>query len=177
MNILAAVLYFLVAILLCVREWPDFWSLSTSDELPRTENYRFRANYMLCLIIGAYTEGFGLAMRLALRKNPHSEGVYIVMYLFVVLSVSPQVHRRDLKAESHKPCAFLAANYILLGRLVRHLDGSKYLHPLKARLVSRTFICSDSESYFSYLFKVANGYPPSLHVPHPSRRGKHFYLP
>jgi hypothetical protein len=52
------------------------------------ENYRYRANYMLCLVIGAYCEGLGLVFRLMVRSDVHSTGKYIVMYLFVVLSVS-----------------------------------------------------------------------------------------
>ena len=43
---------------------------------------------MLCLIIGAYCEGLGLCFRLMVRSDVHSTGKYIVMYLFVVLSVS-----------------------------------------------------------------------------------------
>lgn len=43
---------------------------------------------MLCLIIGAYCEGLGLCFRLMVRNDVHSTGKYIVMYLFVVLSVS-----------------------------------------------------------------------------------------
>jgi hypothetical protein len=48
-----------------------------------------RANYMLCLVIGAYCEGLGFVFRLVLRNNLHSSGIYIVMYLFIVLSVRP----------------------------------------------------------------------------------------
>ena len=60
-----------------------------ADDLTVIENFRRRANYMLCLVIGAYCEAIGLVLRVALRNNPESTGLYIVMYLFVVLSVSP----------------------------------------------------------------------------------------
>ena len=43
---------------------------------------------MLCLVIGAYCEGIGIVLRLAFRNNPHSQAIYILQYLFVVLSVS-----------------------------------------------------------------------------------------
>jgi hypothetical protein len=43
---------------------------------------------MLSLVIGAYCEAIGMVMRIVFRTNPHSSGVYIVQYLFVVLSVS-----------------------------------------------------------------------------------------
>ena len=53
---------------------------------------------MLCLVIGTYCEAIGLVLRVVLRKNPHSTGLYIVQYLFVVLSVS--AHRRDTRRRS-----------------------------------------------------------------------------
>lgn len=51
------------------------------------------------------------------------------MYMFVILS----------------PCAFLAADYILLGRIVEYLDAARYLL-LPPGKVSWTFVISDSES-------------------------------
>lgn len=119
-NIVAAVLYFIVAIILT-------W-----------QNYRHRANYMLCLVIGAYCEGIGIVLRLAFRNNPHSQAIYILQYLFVVLS----------------PCAFLAGDYILLGRLVAHLDAPQYLRPFKAKAISWTFITSD---IVTFLIQAAGG--------------------
>ena len=43
---------------------------------------------MLVLVIGTYCEAIGLVLRVVLRNNLHSQGLYIVQYLFVVLSVS-----------------------------------------------------------------------------------------
>ena len=57
------------------------------------DSIRRRANYFLCLVIGAWFEGLGLALRLALRNDPHNQGLYIVSYLFVVLSVSRCANR------------------------------------------------------------------------------------
>jgi hypothetical protein len=88
--------------------------------------FRHRGKYFLCLTIGTWCEAIGLALRIALRKDPHSLGLYIAMYMFVVLS----------------PCAFLAADYILLGRIVKHLKGSRYLF-LNPDKVSWTFVISD----------------------------------
>lgn len=113
-------LYFIVALILFYR------------------NYRQRANWFLALVIGAFCEGIGLLLRIPLRNNPHSTGLYIVMYLFVVLS----------------PCALLAGDYILLGRLVDHIDGERFLRPLKPRLVSRVFIISD---VVTFLIQAAGG--------------------
>lgn len=42
----------------------------------------------MVLVIGAWCEGIGLALRLGVRQNLHSTGLYIAQYLFVVLSVS-----------------------------------------------------------------------------------------
>jgi hypothetical protein len=60
------------------------------------------------------------------------------MYLFVVLS----------------PCAFLAGDYILLGRIAGHLDGARYLRPLKPNLISWTFVISD---VITFLIQAAGG--------------------
>ena len=61
---------------------------------------------------------------------PESKGLYIVEYLFVVLS----------------PCAFIAANYVLLGRLARHVDCSKYLL-VPAKRITIIFIASDISTF------------------------------
>ncbi|WVQ62090.1 uncharacterized protein L199_000226 [Kwoniella botswanensis] len=119
-NIAAAVLYFVVAAILTFH------------------SFRQKANYFLCLVIGAWFEGLGLVLRVAFRKNPHSTGLYIVCYLFVVLS----------------PCAFLAGDYILLGRLVQYLDKNEHMRPLKASWVSWTFIISD---IVTFLIQAAGG--------------------
>ncbi|KAL7419399.1 hypothetical protein Q5752_006237 [Cryptotrichosporon argae] len=118
-NIVAAVLYFVVALLLTLR------------------TIRHKGYYMLCLTIAAWCEGLGLALRLGLRENLHSKGWYIVMYLFVVLS----------------PCAFLAGDYILLGRIVDHLDAARYLF-IKPSKVSWTFVISD---IITFLIQAAGG--------------------
>ena len=74
---------------------------------------------MLCLIIGAYCEGLGLCFRLMTRNDVHSSGKYIVMYLFVVLSVSSQSLTMQIQRRADpQPCSFLPADYILLGRIV-----------------------------------------------------------
>jgi hypothetical protein len=61
---------------------------------------------------------------------PESHGLYIVEYLFVVLS----------------PCAFIAANYILLGRLARRLNCSQYLL-VPANRITLVFISSDITTF------------------------------
>ncbi|EIW72485.1 hypothetical protein TREMEDRAFT_41775 [Tremella mesenterica DSM 1558] len=89
--------------------------------------WKWPARYMLCLVIGCFCQGIGLLLRVLLRINPHNIGLFIVMDCFVVLS----------------PCAFLAADYILLGKMVDYLEGGKHLRPLTLRWLSRGFIISD----------------------------------
>ncbi|WRT64236.1 uncharacterized protein IL334_001165 [Kwoniella shivajii] len=121
-NIAAAVLYFVVAAIL------TFHSFKPGQ----------RANWFMCLVIGSWCEGIGLVLRVAFRSNPHGTGLYIVQYLFVVLS----------------PCAFLAGDYILLGRLVSFLGKNVHLRPLKAKWVSWAFISSDIATF---LIQAAGG--------------------
>lgn len=68
--ILSLTLYFVASILLTVQFW------------------RYGGKYFLCLVIGGYCEGIGLTMRIPFRNDPHNTAIYIVQYLFIVLSVS-----------------------------------------------------------------------------------------
>lgn len=72
----------------------------------------------------------GIATRFGLHTMPESKGIYIVEYLFVVLS----------------PCAFIAADYVLLGRMSRHLDCAKHLM-VPARRITIVFISSDITTF------------------------------
>ncbi|KAK4686239.1 hypothetical protein P7C73_g3894, partial [Tremellales sp. Uapishka_1] len=127
---------------------------------------RYRAKYMLALVIGAWCEAIGLVLRIPLRTNVQSNGLYIVMYLFVVLSVSANfqtpIHLPPRAGSTlvaladicPQPCAFLAADYILLGRIVDHLDASRHLRPLQPKRVSWVFIVSD---IITFLVQAAGG--------------------
>jgi hypothetical protein len=72
----------------------------------------------------------GIGSRFGLAKQPDSKGIYIVEYLFVVLS----------------PCAFIAADYVLLGRLARHLDAGRHLLIRPTRIMI-TFVASDITTF------------------------------
>ncbi|CED85557.1 RTA-like protein [Phaffia rhodozyma] len=82
--------------------------------------------WMLTLIIGSFCYAVGMGLRLLFRKNSHSMGIYIALDMFTVLS----------------PCAFLATDYVLLGRLVRHLGMGKHLL-IKAQKTTIIFVGSD----------------------------------
>ena len=68
----------------------------------------------------------GLGLRWGLHSNPESKGIYIAEYLFVVLS----------------PCGFIAANYVLLGRLSRWIRCDKHLL-IKPQKITLVFVLSD----------------------------------
>ncbi|CCO27565.1 hypothetical protein BN14_01548 [Rhizoctonia solani AG-1 IB] len=120
------------ALALCMRKWGAKW--------------------MLCLVIGSYTFSVGLALRFGLTKDPHSRGIYIAEYLFVVLS----------------PCAFLAADYIILGRLVAHLNAGQYLFIRPGR-VMKIFLASD---LFSFAVQACGGGMSTTNDPDKLRIGQ-----
>ncbi|WVQ70918.1 hypothetical protein IAR50_000443 [Cryptococcus sp. DSM 104548] len=113
LNILAAALFFLVALILSI------WA------------FKRKANYFLAIVVGAWAEGVGFVLRVVLRKNVHSVPLYVICNLFIILS----------------PCAFLAADYVLLGRLVQHLNAQECIRPLKAKRISLLFILSDVTTF------------------------------
>lgn len=80
-------------------------ALSESDSDPLSPLF------LVSLSIGALCYSFGMFIRLLFRQNTHASGVYIVLYLFTTLA----------------PCAFLAGDYVLLGRIVRHIGMDKHL--------------------------------------------------
>jgi hypothetical protein len=99
--------------------------------------FKWGARYMLAMVIGGYTFALGLATRFGLHNDPRSKGLYIVEYLFVVLS----------------PCAFIAATYVLLGRLARYLKCNELLLITPQRITA-TFITSD---IVTFLIQAAGG--------------------
>ncbi|KAJ7178960.1 RTA1-like protein [Mycena filopes] len=91
---------------------------------------KWGAKFMLAMTIGAYTFAFGIGTRFGLHTHPDSKGIYIVEYLFVVLS----------------PCAFIAAEYVLLGRLARYLQLDHHLM-VSPRRITWVFISSDITTF------------------------------
>ncbi|KAI0063778.1 RTA1-like protein [Artomyces pyxidatus] len=91
---------------------------------------KWGAWWMSCMVIGEITFGLGIACRYRLHTDPESKNIYIAEYLLVVLS----------------PCAFIAADYILLGRLATYLRGGDHLfvRPSRIRLL---FLASDVSTF------------------------------
>ncbi|WWC86353.1 uncharacterized protein L201_001226 [Kwoniella dendrophila CBS 6074] len=83
------------------------------------------------MLIGACTHAIGLWLRLGIRAQPHGLGFMIVDEVLVVLS----------------PCAYLAGLYVLLGKITQHLDGGKYLRPIKPEKVAKIFVWSDVATF------------------------------
>ena len=69
-------------------------------------------------------------MRFGLHQHPESTGIYIIEYLFVTLS----------------PCGFIAAEYVLLGRLARWLDASTHIL-IPPQRITLVFVLSDVTTF------------------------------
>ncbi|KJA30219.1 hypothetical protein HYPSUDRAFT_125712 [Hypholoma sublateritium FD-334 SS-4] len=91
---------------------------------------RYGAKWMMSMTIGAYLFALGLSIRFGLHLHPQSKGLYIIEYLFVVLS----------------PCAFIAADYVLLGRISKHLGADEYLL-VPSRRITIVFVASDITTF------------------------------
>jgi hypothetical protein len=69
-------------------------------------------------------------MRYGLHEHPDSKGIYIIEYLFVVLS----------------PCAFIAGDYILLAHLAPYVRTPEYLL-ITPRRITLFFVLSDVTTF------------------------------
>ncbi|EJD44764.1 RTA1-domain-containing protein [Auricularia subglabra TFB-10046 SS5] len=92
--------------------------------------WRYNTRFMLAMTIGCFTFAIGLATRYGLHAQPRNHGIYIAQYLFVVLS----------------PCAFIAAEYVLLGRLAHWLRASDHLL-VRPERITRVFVLSDLSTF------------------------------
>ncbi|KAG0709697.1 RTA1-domain-containing protein [Suillus ampliporus] len=88
------------------------------------------AKWMLSMVIGEYIYCLGFGFRFALNRNPDSLGIYIAEDLMIVLS----------------PCFFIAANYVLLGRLAREIDCAHHVL-LPVRRMALIFVMSDVATF------------------------------
>ncbi|KAL0571029.1 hypothetical protein V5O48_010936 [Marasmius crinis-equi] len=98
---------------------------------------KWGGKYMLSMVIGAYFFAFGIAMRFGLHSHPQSKPIYVVFYLVVILS----------------PCGFIAATYVLLGRLSRYLKCDEHLL-VSPRRITMIFVASD---VITFLIQVGGG--------------------
>ncbi|KAF8076467.1 RTA1-like protein [Lyophyllum atratum] len=119
--------------------------------------WKYGAKWMLSMVIGAYTFAFGLGTRFALHVHPESQGWYITEYLFVVLS----------------PCAFIAADYVLLGRLASHLASAEYLL-VSPRKITIVFVSSDITTFL--IQAVGGSLSVSANAPARALAGSRIFL-
>ncbi|KAF9219844.1 hypothetical protein BS17DRAFT_760233 [Gyrodon lividus] len=118
--------------------------------------FRYGTKWMMAMVIGEYTYVVGFGCRFVLHYKPDSQGMYIVEYMFIVLS----------------PCAFIAANYVLLGRLSSHLSCTEHLL-LPVRLLTPVFVSSDITTF---LIQAVGGGMSVSHSPSQVLTSSHIFL-
>ncbi|CAE6434340.1 unnamed protein product [Rhizoctonia solani] len=74
-------------------------------------SFKYRARYMLTLMISGALYALGLYFRTVFAKDPHSISKFIMMHMLIVLS----------------PCGLIATVYMLLGRLALTLGANDLL--------------------------------------------------
>ncbi|KAI0762726.1 RTA-like protein [Fomes fomentarius] len=85
---------------------------------------------MLAMVIGEFTWAVGFGIRFGLHSDPDNQGIYIAYYLFIVLS----------------PCAFIASEYMLMGRLARYIDSNAHLL-IPPKRITVVFVASDITTF------------------------------
>jgi hypothetical protein len=99
---------------------------------------RIQCAHNPCLVLSwtdsslAQAYALGIAFRFGLHSNPDSSTLYILYYLFVTLS----------------PCGFIAAEYVLLGRMARWLGGDRHLL-ITPRRITLVFVLSDVTTFLT----------------------------
>ncbi|KAG9036410.1 hypothetical protein FRB95_008951 [Tulasnella sp. JGI-2019a] len=114
------------------------------------------ANYMFYMAVGSLCYCAGLALRYPFHSHPYGLGLYIGMNMLTVLS----------------PCAFIAAIYMLLGRLARELGMGKYLL-VKPDKLAKYFVISDCTTFF---IQGSGGGLLSSKTTSMQNLGKHLFL-
>ncbi|EKM59872.1 uncharacterized protein PHACADRAFT_250650 [Phanerochaete carnosa HHB-10118-sp] len=108
-------------------------AITLAIALPQTWfTWRIGGRFMLAMVIAEYTYTLGIAFRFGLHTNPDSNAFYILYYLFVTLS----------------PCGFIAAEYVLLGRMARWLGANNHVL-IPPRRITLVFVCSDVATFLT----------------------------
>lgn len=108
-------------------------AITLAIALPQTWfTWRIGGRFMLAMVIAEYTYALGIAFRFGLHSNPDSSTLYILYYLFVTLS----------------PCGFIAAEYVLLGRLARWLGANTHVL-IPPHRITLVFVCSDVATFLT----------------------------
>ncbi|KAK7681659.1 hypothetical protein QCA50_015393 [Cerrena zonata] len=92
---------------------------------------RYKGYYMLAMLIAEFTFTAGIALRIPLHDDPTKLGLYVAENSLIVLS----------------PVGFIAANYVLLGRLSRWLKCNNYML-IRPERITIFFVASDVITFF-----------------------------
>ncbi|KAI0639047.1 RTA-like protein [Trametes polyzona] len=111
---------------------------------------------MLAMLIGEFTWAVGFGTRFGLHTQPDSQSIYIAYYLFIVLS----------------PCAFIASEYMLLGRLARYLKSHRHLL-IPPQRITVVFVASDISTF---LIQAAGALLSISKNQKLSKTGEHIFL-
>ncbi|KAI0768626.1 RTA1-domain-containing protein [Trametes elegans] len=117
---------------------------------------RLGGRCMLAMVIGEFTWSVGFGTRFGLHTQPDSQGIYIAYYLFIVLS----------------PCAFIASEYMLLGRLALYLKSDKHLL-IPPQRITIVFVVSDVTTF---LIQAAGALLSISKNQSLSKTGEHIFL-
>ncbi|EIW64953.1 RTA1-like protein [Trametes versicolor FP-101664 SS1] len=118
--------------------------------------FRLGGRCMLAMLIGEFTWAVGFGTRFGLHTQPDSQGIYIAYYLFIVLS----------------PCAFIASEYMLLGRLARYLKSHEHLL-IRPQRITVVFVVSDVSTFLIQAAGALLSISKNLKL---SKTGEHIFL-
>ncbi|EMD40747.1 hypothetical protein CERSUDRAFT_111327 [Gelatoporia subvermispora B] len=118
--------------------------------------WKYRGKCMLPMVVGDWTYALGFVVRFALHSNPDSKGVYIIFELLNVLS----------------PCAFIATEYMVLGRLAGYLDCRQHLL-IAPNKIARVFVISD---VVTFLIQAGGASLSTAKTASALRSGEHIFL-
>ncbi|KIJ16373.1 hypothetical protein PAXINDRAFT_75421 [Paxillus involutus ATCC 200175] len=131
--------------------------------------FRHGTKWMLTMVIGEFTYALGFGFRFGVHDYPDSLAIYIVEYLFSEYPFSRQLY---FPQTIRQPCAFIAANYVLLGRLSRSIGCEAHVL-VPVRRLTLIFILSDVTTFVIQAagggLTVSNNYSTAL-------TGTHIFL-
>ncbi|KAI0757343.1 RTA1-domain-containing protein [Daedaleopsis nitida] len=135
--------------------------------------WRYGGRCMLPMLIGEFTWAVGFGVRFGLHVDPDSQGKYIAYYLFIVLSVcrAPFPVRTCLN-NPLQPCAFIASEYMLMGRLARYIKSNKHLL-ISPQRITVVFVVSDITTFLVQATGAIMSISKNLSL---SKTGEHIFL-
>ncbi|KAJ3250082.1 hypothetical protein HK103_004090, partial [Boothiomyces macroporosus] len=90
---------------------------------------RYKAKFMIALILGTFFEGLGYATRIGSINNPFDIGMFAGQQSLIVIS----------------PVFICATQYVILGKLINCVDSK--LSPIPPKWIASLFVSSDILSF------------------------------